>query len=88
MAITKKTEIDKIEIVGEFRHIQIRQATVIEEDGAELSRSFQRRVINPGDDTQQETDEVQALVAAVHTPELIARYAASQDAAAEAPGDD
>ena len=40
MAITKRTEQDKIEVVGKFKHIQVRTATVIEEDGVELSRSF------------------------------------------------
>ena len=38
MAITKRTEEDKIEVVGSFKHIQVRTATVIEEDGVELSR--------------------------------------------------
>ena len=40
MAITKRTEEDKIEVVGEFKHIQVRTATIIEEDGVEISRSF------------------------------------------------
>ena len=48
MAITKTTEEDKIEIVGEFKSVQIRTATVIKEDGTEISRSFHRRVLQPG----------------------------------------
>ena len=47
MAITKRTEQDKIEVVGEFKHIQVRTATVIEEDGVELSRSYHRHVLHP-----------------------------------------
>ena len=47
MAITKRTEQDKIEVVGEFKMIQVRTATVIEEDGVELSRSFHRHTVAP-----------------------------------------
>ena len=42
MALTKTTEDDKIEVVSQFKHIQIRTATVIKEDGTELSRTFKR----------------------------------------------
>ena len=48
MAITKTIVDDKIEIVTEFKHLQIRTATVVKEDGTELTRSFHRRVITPG----------------------------------------
>ena len=48
MAITKTTEEDKIEIVGEFKSIQIRTATVIKEDGTEISRNYQRKVLQSG----------------------------------------
>ena len=48
MALTKSTEDDKIEIVGECKHIQIRTATIIKEDGVELSRKFSRRVLRSG----------------------------------------
>ena len=48
MALTKSTEDDKIEIVGEYKHIQIRTATIIKEDGVELSRKFARRVLHSG----------------------------------------
>lgn len=82
MAITKRTEEDKIEIVGAFKHVQVRTATIIERDGVEISRSFHRHVVNPGDDTTNESAEVQAICAAVHTAEIIAAYQASQ---AEAP---
>ena len=48
MALTKTTEEDKIEIVGEFKSIQIRTATVIKEDGTEISRNYHRKVLQPG----------------------------------------
>jgi len=82
MALTERTEEDKIEIVGTFKHIQVRTATIIERDGVEISRSFHRHVVQPGDDTSGESAEVQAICAAVHTAEIIAAYQASQ---AEAP---
>ena len=47
MAITKKVEDDQIEIIGEYKILQIRQITIIEEDGVEISRNFHRRVVNP-----------------------------------------
>jgi len=76
MAITKRQVEDKIEIVGDFKHIQIRTATVIEEDGVELSRSFHRHVVAPGDDVSGESAEVQAIAAAVHTADVVAAYEA------------
>ena len=48
MAITKTLENDKIEVVGEYKAVQVRTATVIKEDGKELSRSFHRKVLHPG----------------------------------------
>jgi len=47
MALTKEIIIDKLEIVGDYKKIQIREATVVSEDGTELARSFHRRVISP-----------------------------------------
>ena len=74
MAITKRTEEDKIEVVGEFKHIQVRTATVIEEDGVELSRSFHRHVIAPDDDSSKESADVKAMVAQFHTDTVKAAY--------------
>ena len=76
MALSERTVEDKIEIVGDFKHIQVRTATVIERDGVEISRSFHRHVIAPSDDVTGEPQEVQALVALMHTPEVIAAYEA------------
>ena len=45
MAITKTTEEDKIEVVGDYKTIQVRTATVIKEDGVELTRSFHRKTL-------------------------------------------
>ena len=76
MALTERTVEDRIEIVGDYKHIQVRTATVIERDGVEISRSFSRHVIAPGDDVSGEPAEVQAICAAVHTAEVIAAYQA------------
>ena len=82
MALTKETVVDKYEIVGDFKHIQCRHATVIKEDGVELSRSFHRHVIAPGDDVSGESAEVQAIAAAVHTQAIKDAYQAHLDAQA------
>jgi hypothetical protein len=76
MSLVKETIEDKIEIVGKYKSVQVRTATVIKEDGVELTRSFSRKVISPGEDTTGESTEVQAICAAVHTSEMIAAYAA------------
>ena len=81
MAITKETVEDKIEIVGEYKYIQIRTATVIKEDGVELTRTFHRKVLdcvssvkNDDDswthtdtDVSSESAEVQGIATAVWT---------------------
>ena len=76
MALEKQIVDDKIELVGPHRHIQIRTATVILDDGVEISRSFHRRVVSPLDDVSGETDEIKALAAVVHTAEVKAAYQA------------
>ena len=76
MALTERTVEDKYEIVGDFKHIQVRTATVIERDGVEISRSFSRHVIAPDADVSGESAEVQAIAAAVHTDEVKAAYVA------------
>ena len=70
MAITKTTENDKIEVVNKW-NVQVRTATVIKEDGVELTRSFQRKVLTPGvldasenlvdTDLSSEDDDVKAI---------------------------
>ena len=48
MALTERNENDKIEVVGQYKTVQVRRATVIERDGVELTRSFHRHVLQPG----------------------------------------
>ena len=64
MAITKETVIGKIEVVGQYKAIQVRTDTVIKEDDKELSRSYHRHVIHPdisAEDLANEHDEVQTI---------------------------
>ena len=78
MALTERNENDKIEVVGQYKTVQVRRATVIEKDGVELTRSFHRHVLNQGtvaDGTSTLTDtdisgedaDVQAVCTAVWT---------------------
>ncbi len=79
MALTEETVQDKIEVVGEFKHIQVRTATVIKRDGTEISRSFSRHVVAPdisSDDLANESADVQAIAAQVHTNAVKTAYAA------------
>ena len=76
MALTERTEQDKIEIVSQHKFIQVRTATVIERDGVEISRSFSRHVVAPDADITGESAEVQAICNAVHTDAVKAAYAA------------
>ena len=76
MALTEETVQDKIEIVGDFKHVQVRTATVIKRDGVEISRSFSRHVVAPDADITGESTEVQAICAAVHTQAVKDAYAA------------
>lgn len=78
MALTERQEVDKVEVVGPYKSVQVRTATVIERDGDEISRSFHRHVIQAGEDYGSETAEVQAICAAVHTAEVIAARQAAQ----------
>ena len=76
MALTETQVQDKIEIVSEHKMIQVRTATVIKRDGAEISRSYHRHVVAPNDDITGESTEVQAICNAVHTDAVKAAYAA------------
>ena len=57
MALTETIEYDKIEVVGQYKHVQVRKATVIKKDGTELTRSFERFVLDPGT-LDHETDNL------------------------------
>ena len=76
MALTEETVQDKIEIVGDYKHIQVRTATVIKRDDVEISRAFSRHVVAPDADITGESTEVQAICTAVHTDDVKAAYAA------------
>jgi hypothetical protein len=78
MALTEKTLVDKIEII-ENNSIQIRTATIIERDGTEISRTFHRHTLSPGDDVSSEDPKVQAIANAVWTEEVIAAFQATQN---------
>ena len=80
MALNKTQVQDKIEIVntGEWSVIQVRTATIIDEDGTELSKSFHRHVVAPTDDLANESTEVQAIANAVFTQEMKDAYTAAQ----------
>ena len=75
MSITKETIQDKLEIVGDFKHIQIRTATIIKEDGVEISRSYHRHVVSPNSDSTNESADVKAMVAQFHTDAVKKAYA-------------
>ena len=70
MAITKETEIAKIEVVGEYKAVQVATDTVIKEDGTEISRSRHRHVVHPDMDISSENSEVQAVANAVWTDDV------------------
>ena len=75
MALTEETVQDKIEIVGDYKMIQVRTANVIKRDGVEISRSFHRHVVAPDADTSGESDDVKAIAAQVHTDAIKTAYA-------------
>ena len=78
MALTEETIQDKIEIVGDYKMVQVRTAVVIKRDGTEISRSFSRHVVAPNisaNDLANESAEVQAICNAVHTDAIKTAYA-------------
>ena len=77
MSLEKITSVDLIEVV-ENGCIQVRTKTAIKEDGKQISGNFHRHVIVPGADVSGEDAKVQAIAAAVHTPEVISAYKAAQ----------
>ena len=67
MALSELTEYDKIEVVGEYKAVQVRKASVIKKDGTELTRSFERYVLHPDSDISGQPTEVAAVCNAVWT---------------------
>ena len=84
MALEKSTKQDKIEIVdtGDWKNIQVRAATVIKEDGVEISRSFHRHVVDPNSDLTNESDEVKKLAEIYFTDDAKAKHKAAMEATA------
>ena len=82
MALEKTTVNDKLEIVdlGSWKVLQVRTATIIKDDGKEISRSFSRRVINPLDDWSSEETEVKTICDTIMTADRINAYKAAQPA--------
>jgi hypothetical protein len=76
MALEKKVVTDIIEVV-ENGSVQVRTKTTIIEDGVEISSALHRHVVAPGADYSAEDAKVQAICAAIHTPEVISTYEAA-----------
>ena len=78
MAITKEVKCDKIEIVGDYKAVQCREATIMKEDGVELSRTFHRHILSPDSDISGEPQETQDICNAVWTDAVKADWATFQ----------
>lgn len=74
MSLEKNISIDKYEIVGEYRIIQIRELITITENGNQISKSYHRRTINPLSDTTNESEEIRNIAASVHTQTIRDAY--------------
>ena len=79
MALEKIVEDDKLEIVAvsSWKVLQVRTATIIKDDGVEISRTFERKVIMPTDDWSSESDEIKEICNLIMTSERIAAYKAA-----------
>lgn len=80
MSLEKQMVVDQVEVL-ENGMVQVRTATRIVEDNEVISSSLHRHVVAPGQDYSQEDAKVQAICAAVQTPDVIAAYEAAQEAA-------
>lgn len=74
MALAESIEYDKIEVVGQYKHVQVRKATVIKKDDKELTRSFERYVLTSDQDISGEPAEVQAICNAAWTDAIKASW--------------
>ena len=77
MALEKVTVVDRIEVL-ENDSVQVRTATRIMENGVQISGTFHRHVVAPGDDYSAEDARVKAICAATHTADVVAAYKAAQ----------
>lgn len=85
MSLTKEVLIDKIEVT-EIGVVQVRQATRIIENGVQISQSFHRWTITPGQDYSDQPDNVKAICEVVHTPSVIDAYKAKTEISLQALG--
>jgi len=75
----------QLEIIPPFSIIQCRRADIIEKDGAEVGKTYHRHVRTPGEDVSDDCPELQAVAAALWTPEVVAAYKAAQTPVAPVP---
>ncbi len=75
MALNKTVVVDRVEVL-EMGQIQVRTATVVDEDGAEMSRTFHRHVLEPGADLSDQTDRVTGIATATWTPDVVTAWEA------------
>ncbi len=74
MSYTEIKAIDKIELVGAYQILQVREASTVKRDGDEIAKTYHRWAFAPGDDLSAMPANVQAIAAAAWTPEVIAAY--------------
>ena len=81
MALEKSTKDDKIEIVdtGDWKVLQVRTATIVTDDGTELSRTFHRHVVDPNSDLTNESDEIKKLAEIYFTDDAKAKHKAAME---------
>ena len=86
MALSESIEYDKIEVVGQYKHVQVRKATVVKKDGKEIARSFERYTLSPDIDLSQrsEPNEVTSICNAVWTQEVKDAWKAYQESSSPA----
>ena len=84
MALSESIEYDKIEIVGQYKNVQVRKATVIKKDGVELTRTFERYLLHPNSDMTGQPNEVAAICNAVWTQEVKHAWKTYQESQSQA----
>ena len=76
MALTEENVEELVQIVGPFRHVQVRTDLVVKKDGDEIGRQHKRKVIAPDMDVSNESDYIRGICELVHTDAVKAAYAA------------
>lgn len=84
MSLTEEKVQDKIEIVSDYKFVQVRNVTIVKRDGIEIARNLSRYIITPADDISGESEEVQVICNAAHTDAVKASYAAHLEAVKDA----